>query len=101
MYSNFHSIESSQTSQSRSIKSFLQCTAEYQLTSFITALTQSQSTSFITAHINQNIKMLIKLIKKQLKHLISTLIKTSLIFYTAEFYSSTNQLQLRVKKIAD
>ena len=110
MYSDFCSIRSFQTSQSRSIKLFLQYAVKCQLTSFITVLTQSQSTLFITAH------TLIKIIKKcwsnqsnidqkinqkQLKHLMSTLIKISLIFYTTRFYSSMSQLWLRVKKVAD
>ena len=42
-----------------------------------------------------------KSIKKQSKCLVSILIKTSLTFYTAEFYSSADQLWLKVKKIAD
>ena len=54
-----------------------------------------------SSHIDQNIKMLIKSIKKQSKCLVSILIKMSFTLYTAEFYSLTNQLQLKVKKIAD
>ena len=49
--------------------------------------------------------MLIKSIKhwlkNQSKYLVSTFIKTSFIFCTAEFYSSADWLQLRVKRIAD
>ena len=110
MYSDFCSIRSSQTFQFRSIKSFLQCTTEYQLTLFITALTQSQSMLFITAHtliknsqnVNESIKTLIKKsIKKQSKHLVLTLIKIFFTLYTAEFYSLTDWLWLKVKRVAD
>ena len=51
-----------------------------------------------SSHISQNNQ---KINQKQLKHLMSTFIKTSFIFYTAKFYSSASQLQLKVKKIAD
>ena len=62
-----------------------------------------------SSHISQNNqKTSIKLInidqkinQKQLKYLVLILIKTSLTLYTAEFYSSADQLQLKVKKIAD
>jgi len=73
-------------------------------------LTQSQLTSFIAAcmliknnqNIDESIKMLIKKsIKKQSKCLMSIFIKMFFIFYTAEFYSSVDQLQLKIKKVAD
>src|SRR6266487_2902788 len=72
MYSSFCSIRSSQTSQSRSIKLFLQCTAECQLTLFIMTLTQSQSTLFIAAHklVKISIKILVKINQKSIKILI-------------------------------
>ena len=62
-----------------------------------------------SSHTDQNIKTLIKSIKilikksikKQLKHLVSTFVKMSLILYTAEFYSSVSWLWLKVKKVAD
>ena len=110
MYSSFCSIRLFQTFQSRLIKLFLQCTAECQLILFIMILTQYQSMLFIAAHMSvknsqnadESIKMLIKKsIKKQSKCLVSTLIKMSFTLYTAEFYSLADQLQLRVKKIAD
>ncbi len=73
-------------------------------------LTQSQSTLFIAAHTSvkiikkcqsnqSNIDQ--KINQKQLKHLVLIFIKIFLIFYTAEFYSLADQLQLRVKKVAD
>ena len=50
----------------------------------------------------KSIKTLIKKsIKKQSKHLMLILIKMFLIFYTAEFYSLTDQLWLKIKKVAD
>ena len=110
MYSSFCSIKSFQTSQSRSIKSFLQCAAECQLTLFIMILTQSQSMLFIAAHTSVKIikkhqssqsKCWLKINQKQSKYLMSTLIKMFFILYTVRFYSLMSQLWLKVKKVAD
>ena len=73
-------------------------------------LTQSQSMLFITAHTSVKIIKKCqssqsntdqKINQKQSKHLMLIFIKTFFIFYTAEFYSLTDQLQLKVKKVAD
>ena len=51
-----------------------------------------------SSHTSQNNQ---KINQKQSKYLVSTLIKMSLTLYTAEFYSSADQLQLKVKRVAD
>ena len=73
----------------------------------------SDSVSINVIHHNSHISQIIKkhqssqsntnqkINQKQLKYLMSIFIKMFLIFYTAEFYSLADQLQLRVKKIVD
>ena len=51
-----------------------------------------------SSHISQNNQ---KINQIQSKYLVSTFIKMSLILYTAEFYSLTDWLQLKVKRVAD
>ena len=51
-----------------------------------------------SSHTDQNNQ---KINQKQLKCLVSILIKMFFTLYTAEFYSLTDWLQLKVKKVAD
>ncbi len=79
MYSNFCLVESSWTSQFRSIKLFLQCAAEYQLTSFIEALTQSQSNVvYHSLQADQNIKISVKINQNADHKSIQKSVKTSI-----------------------